>query len=219
MTGPECLSEAIKAESFPSDFKEPRKVVNYEPNMDPTSWLSSYEMAMSICNATRNLCAKFMYLMMDGAAKVWMRNLPPRSISSWEQLKVAFVQNFQGTCKKLSTIEDLERCVQKKGESARHWMKRVSEIIKSSQGLPPISVLMAMERNCTFNPVAWKLGRMKDSMNQGIHLSIGEIMTEANKHASTDKTKDPEEAGKGQGGSGPSQNQNHGQNHDGTKRP
>ena len=111
LTGPECLSEAIRAESFPSSFKEPRNVGNYEPNMDPTSWLSSYEMAISIRNATGNLCAKFMYLMMDGAAQVWMRNLPPRSINSWEQLKVAFIQNFQGTCKKLSTIEDLERCV------------------------------------------------------------------------------------------------------------
>ena len=65
LMGPECLSEAIRAESFPCSFKEPRKVGNYEPNMDPTSWLSSYEMAMSIRNATGNLCAKFMYLMMD----------------------------------------------------------------------------------------------------------------------------------------------------------
>ena len=86
LTGPECLSDAIRAESFPSSFKEPRKVPNYEPDMDPTSWLGTYEMAMSIRNATGNLCAKFMYLMMEGAAKVWMRNLPPRSINSWEHM-------------------------------------------------------------------------------------------------------------------------------------
>ena len=45
LTGPECLSDAIRSESFPSSFKEPRKVPNYEPNMDPTSWLGTYEMA------------------------------------------------------------------------------------------------------------------------------------------------------------------------------
>ena len=73
----------------------------------------------------------------------------------------------------------------KKGESGRHWMKRVSEIINSSQELPPISILMAMERNCTFNPLSWKLGRMKDSLNQGIPITIGEIMAGANKHAAT----------------------------------
>ena len=69
-------------------------------------------------------------------------------------------------------------------------MKRVLEIINSSQGLPAISMLMAMERNCTFNPLSWKLGRMKDSLNQGIAITIGEIMAGANKHAATDKSKD-----------------------------
>ena len=86
----------------------------------------------------------------------------------------------------------------------------------SSQGLLPISVLMAMERNCTFNPLSWKLGRMKDSLNQVIPITIREIMAGANKHAATDKTKDQEKVGKGQGGSGQNhnqiqhQNQNHG---------
>ena len=62
---------------------------------------------------------------------------------------------------------------------------------------------------------------MKDSANQGIPITIGEIMAGANKHAATDKTKDQEEVGKGQGGSGQNhnQNQNQNQNQGGTKRP
>ena len=55
---------------------------------------------------------------------------------------------------------------------------------------------------------------MKESLNQGVPVTIGEIMEGANKHAATDKTKDQEEAGKGKGGSGQNQNQN--QNHGGT---
>ena len=54
--------------------------------------------------------------------------------------------------------------------------------------------------------LSWKLGRMKDSLNQGIPISIGEIMAGAYKHAATDKTKDQEEVGKGQGGSSQTQN-------------
>ena len=38
------LSDPIRSEPFPNNFKEHRKVTNYEPNMDPVSWLSSYEM-------------------------------------------------------------------------------------------------------------------------------------------------------------------------------
>ena len=69
----------------------------------------SYEMAMSIRNATANLCARYMYLMMsEGAAKLWFNGLPEKSINSWDELKALFVKNFKGTCEKLFTIEDLE---------------------------------------------------------------------------------------------------------------
>ena len=69
------------------NFKEPRKIRNYEPSMDPTTWLCSYEMVMYIRNASGNLCACYLYLMMDGAAKIWLKNLPAKSINSWEELK------------------------------------------------------------------------------------------------------------------------------------
>ena len=96
-------------------------------------------------------------------------------------------------------------------------MKRVSGIINSSQALPPVSLLMAMERNCSYNPLSWKLGRMKQSLNQGIPLTIGEIMEGANKHAATDTTKDREEGNKGHGGNGQNPNQNQNQQQGGNR--
>ena len=57
---------------------------------------------------------------------------------------------------------------------------------------------------------------MKESLNQGIPVNIGEIMAGSNKHAATDKPKDQEEVGKDQGGSNQNQNQN--QAPGGTKR-
>ena len=115
LAGPKCLSDAIRTEPFPEKFKEPSKIANYEPSIDPASWLSSYEMAMCIRNATENVFAKYMYLMMsDGAAKLWFKNLPEKSINSWDELKAVFTKHFQGTCKRLFSIEDLDRCIQKK---------------------------------------------------------------------------------------------------------
>ena len=81
--GTKCLSDAIKSEPFPEKFKEPSKATNYDPSMDPEIWLSSYEMAMSIRNATANLCAGYMYLMMsEGAANLWFNGLPEKFINS-----------------------------------------------------------------------------------------------------------------------------------------
>ena len=80
--------------------------------MDPETWINSYEMAMSIRNASENICAKFMYLMMsEGAAKLWFNAIPENTITSWSHLRAAFIKNFHGTCKKLYTLDDLDRCV------------------------------------------------------------------------------------------------------------
>ena len=127
MAGPRCLADSIRAEPYPDKFKEPSKISNYDPSMDPETWINSYEMAMSIRNASENICAKFMYLMMsEGAAKLWFNAIPENTITSWSQLRAAFIKNFHGTCKKLYTLDDLDRCVHRKGESARHWMHRIT---------------------------------------------------------------------------------------------
>ena len=153
---------------------------------------------MCIRNASENIQAKFMYLMMmDGAAKLWFNTLPERSIKSWGELKTAFIRNFQGTCKQLYTLEDLDRCIQKNGESARKWVSRVMEILHSSMDINPRSALQSMEKTCKYEPLVQKLGRMKNSARVS-EITMGEIMEACNKHASTDKTRDDEEdKGKG----------------------
>ena len=122
---------------------------------DPETWINSYEMAMGIRNASENICAKFMYLMMsEGAAKLWFNAIPENTITSWSQLRAAFIKNFHGTCKKLYTLDDLDRCVHRKGESARHWMRRITEILHSSTNILPISAMTTIEKNCRYDPVA-----------------------------------------------------------------
>ena len=51
LAGPKCLSDQIRVEPYPDKFKEPSKISNYDPSMEPEAWLSSYEMAMCIRNA------------------------------------------------------------------------------------------------------------------------------------------------------------------------
>ena len=103
------MSDAIRSEPFPEKFKEPSKIVNYEPNMNPETWLSGYNMAMYMKNATANLCARYLYLMMaEGAPKIWLDRLPLNNIHSWEELKTTFISNFAGTCKKQYTEADLD---------------------------------------------------------------------------------------------------------------
>ena len=117
-----------------------------------------------------------MYLMMgEGAAKLWFNSIPENTITSWSQLRAAFIKNFHGTCKKLYTLDDLDRCVHRKGESARHWMRRITEILHSSSNILPISAMTTIEKNCRYDPVSQKMSRMRSSPEAN-GITMGEVL-------------------------------------------
>ena len=85
----------------------------------------------------------------------------PNSINTWAELKDNFIKNFQGTCKQPMTIVDLEHCVQREDESAHHWARRVATIIHSSESIGAAQAVLLLEKNCHFDPLKQKLGRLK----------------------------------------------------------
>lgn len=111
-----------------TDFKGPRKVPNYTPDIELGAWVESYELAMDMHDASDAVCTKYFTMMLEGLARTWLKNLPPNSINSWVKLKERFIRNFRGTCKRLMTVVDLQHCVQRADESSHHWTRRVAEI-------------------------------------------------------------------------------------------
>ena len=59
--------------------------------------------------------------MLEGMTRTWLNKLPRNSVNSWGELKKLFITNFDGTYKRPTTVEDLKRCIQKKGKSTRKW--------------------------------------------------------------------------------------------------
>ena len=176
--------------------------------MDPVVWIESYDLAMGMLQANDGVCVLYLTMMLEGLARIWFKNLPESSITSWTDLKKKFIKNFQGTCRRATRIVDLEHCVQKEGESTLSWARRASEIIHSSDTITSQTTEIVLERDCKFEPLVHKLGRLKRTVKD-----MGELMNAAIKYAESDKTKDAnsnqDKAGqnKKNGGKG-SQNQN-----------
>src|SRR4051812_10654824 len=92
----------------------------------------------------KDVCARYFTMLPEGPARTWfinnsitswtwfIKNLPENSITSWTDLRKMFIKNFKGTCRQAMTIVDLAHCVQKEGESALSWARRVADIIHSS---------------------------------------------------------------------------------------
>ena len=140
--GSSCLGPALRNVRLPKDFKGPRKVPNYTADLQPEAWIESYEMAMELLQVSNAVMAKYFTMMLDGTAQSWFKGLPPDSIGSWEELKARFIRNFKDTCKQSMTIVDLTNCKQGEGESTTHWVRRVKEIIHSSNKMDAGSAVL-----------------------------------------------------------------------------
>ena len=61
---------------------------------------------------------------LEPAPLMWLESLARESIHSWEDLKKAFVDNFQGSLHRVATRHALSMIKQEQGESIRSYVKR-----------------------------------------------------------------------------------------------
>ena len=58
----------------------------------------------------------------DGA-RTWLLNLPPGTISSWDEMRTRFIANFQGTHDRPPVMGDLRRIKQQPGEILHKYIQ------------------------------------------------------------------------------------------------
>ena len=75
--GVSCLAPASRNERMSKDFEGPRKVPNYSPDLEPGSWIESYELAMDMLDVSEAVCAKYFTMMLEGTAHNWLKTCRP----------------------------------------------------------------------------------------------------------------------------------------------
>ena len=63
----------------------------------------------------------------DGA-RSWLLNLPPGSISSWDEMHDRFVANFQGTPDRPPAVGDLRCIKQQPGDTLQKYIQRFNNV-------------------------------------------------------------------------------------------
>src|SRR6187399_2068867 len=106
------------------------------------------------------------------------------------ELRRQFIKNFKDTCKQPMSVVDLAACGQREQESTSAWVRRVSEILHSSNGINPSTAIVTLENNCRFESLKLKLGRLKRDCND-----MGTLMSALVKYGDSDTNKYPEEEG------------------------
>jgi len=118
-----ALSSVFDNVEYPNDFK-PTNIQKYHGKQDPAQWLHLYSTAVSVAGGDTNTKVLYFPMALEPAPLTWLESLVHKSIHSWDDLKKAFINNFQGSLHRVATLHALSMCQQGQGESIRSYIKR-----------------------------------------------------------------------------------------------
>jgi hypothetical protein len=86
----------------------------------------------------------FLPIYLVDMARAWLDHLPRGMIDCWEDLRVIFTANFQGTYVRSGNPWDLKGCQQKSGESLRNY---IQSSLKSAMNSPRFAMLTSSQHS------------------------------------------------------------------------
>ena len=87
-----------------------------------------YELSIEAANGDEKVMANWFPMALKDEARSWLLNLPPGSISSWDEMRNRFVANFQGTRNRPPVAGDLRRIKQQPGETLQKYIQRFNNV-------------------------------------------------------------------------------------------
>ena len=133
-------------------------------------------MTVQIGGGNDEVAMKHLPLMLEGSAKAWLNQLAPGSIYSWEELARVFVRTFEGTCKRLAGLTELQSCVQKSNETLRDYIQRWITLHHTVENLSDHQAVCAFKEGVKYQELNLKFGRTGD-------MSLSRMMEIATKYA------------------------------------
>jgi len=155
-------------------------VDKYNGAENPDTWLPDYINAVGINDGGYNDAVRFLPLMLEGTARLWIDTLPEKSIHNWQDMQKTFTQHFSCTYKRPKTYIDLQKCTQAKGESSRSFIARWTETKNACEGVSENQAIHAFMQSL-------KRGNMMRYMLQSQNLQrLGDLLDSANNFAAAE---------------------------------
>jgi hypothetical protein len=115
---------------------------------------------------------------LSGVARLWLINLPEGSIYNWHQLRVMFIENFQGMYKRPSTAKILKTISQKHDESLRGYVQYFYNVRNNIPYIQDIEIINAF-RDMVSDIKTMEEIAMKKHKTMSDLLAVGDTCIEA----------------------------------------
>ena len=121
-TGCRAFTTELRSVAWPGKFK-PDLPPRYDGTPDPAEFLQLYKLSIEAANGDEKVMESWFPMALKDGARSWLLNLPPGSISSWDEMRGRFVANFQGTRDRPPAAGDLRCIKQQPGETLQKYIQ------------------------------------------------------------------------------------------------
>ncbi|KAK1604633.1 hypothetical protein QYE76_028306 [Lolium multiflorum] len=90
MCGLPCFTRRVRKTRVPKGFKLPENFKKFDGLQDPEDWLVDYLEMVKLVGGTRATAMQSIQVHLSGAARSWIKKLPPGSIDSWDNFEDIF---------------------------------------------------------------------------------------------------------------------------------
>ncbi|XLU64933.1 hypothetical protein S245_024142, partial [Arachis hypogaea] len=174
------FTQEIMKEKVPRNFKPPDMDL-YDGTTDPSHHLSNFRSRMYLVDASDAIRCKAFPTTLTKSAMKWFDNLPPRSITSFEDLTKKFLTRFSIQKDKAKHAPSLLGIKQGNQETLREYMERFNKACLDIQHLPTEAAIMGLANGL-------KEGPFSQSLSKRYPTSLYEVQERAEKYINMEET-------------------------------
>jgi hypothetical protein len=141
-SGFRALAGSPRQVRWPDKFKT-GNIDRYNGSSNPEEFIQVYQTVIEAVRGDDRVKANYLPNALTGVARSWLINLPEGSITSWDQLCIIFIGNFQGTYERPSTAEILKTIRQKNDESLWDYVKHLYNVRNAVPYIQDIEIINA----------------------------------------------------------------------------
>ncbi|XP_025703547.1 uncharacterized protein [Arachis hypogaea] len=131
----------------------------YDGTTDPKHHLSNFKSRMYLTDASDATRCKAFPTTLSKATMKWFNSLPPRSVTSFEDLSRKFLMWFSIQKDKVKHAPSLLGVEQEVGELLRDYMKRFNKACLEIQDLPTEAVIMGLVNRLREGPFSQSISK------------------------------------------------------------
>lgn len=152
------------------------QITPYDGKTDPKAFIMSFEAAIQSMGGDEAIMAKSFVMAVSGITRTWYTTLDPGKVFSWEQLREAMLENFQGNYDDPVTSGHLFAVKQGKTETLRSFMKRFVHVKCQASGLSERTIIDAAQEGL-------QPGSLRSRLSRRPPQNVSELMKKMEEYA------------------------------------